>query len=140
MKLKFAIYNLLVAGLLLTAGISCDTDDDDDGAPGSIGDITLDLVAEGLESPLGVIAPPDNTGRLFIVDQGGIIYIIKDGERLSQPFLNISSKVIQRQTPQDERGLLGLAFHPEFESNGRFFVFYIGPLSPTCPPGWDHTN
>jgi hypothetical protein len=83
---------------------------------------------------------PDNTGRIFIVDQGGQIYILKDGERLSQPFLDISSKLVPRESPQDERGLLGLAFHPDFENNGRFFVFYSGPLSATGPVGWDHTN
>jgi hypothetical protein len=83
---------------------------------------------------------PDNSERLFILDQGGQIYIHKDGAMMSQPFLDISNKVIARASPQDERGLLGLAFHPDFENNGRFFVFYSGPLSSTGPSGWDHTN
>jgi glucose/arabinose dehydrogenase len=126
---------------LLVVGISCDDDDDEDG-PGANGDntVTLDLVAEGLASPLVIAESPDNSGRLFIVDQGGQIYILKDGQWISQPFLDISGKVIQRETAQDERGLLGLAFHPGFESNGRFFVFYSGALSATGPLGWDHTN
>ena len=139
MKLKFGFYIILVTGALLVTAISCD-DDDDNGSGGDINEVKLDLVAENLASPLVVLESPDNTGRLFIVDQGGQIYIIKDGEQLDQPFLDISSKVIQRATPQDERGLLGLAFHPDFESNGRFFVFYSGPLSTTGPSGWDHTN
>ena len=140
MNSKFKYYSILLLSALLTVGISCD-DDDDDG-PGSVGDntITLDLIAEGLASPLMVVESPDNTGRIFIVDQGGQIYILKDGERVSQPFLDISGKIIPRDRPQDERGLLGLAFHPGFESNGRFFVFYSGALSPTGPVGWDHTN
>jgi hypothetical protein len=121
--------------------MSCDDDDDNTG-PGPEGDsdITLDLIAEGLSSPLVVIESPDNTGRIFIVDQGGQIYILKDGQRIPQPFLDISGKIVPRQSPQDERGLLGLAFHPGFEGNGRFFVFYSGNLSADGPVGWDHTN
>lgn len=138
MKLNLGSQNFLMAGILLAATFSCD-DDDDNGMVGG-GSIALDIVAEGLASPTVMVEAPDNSGRLFIADQSGEILIIKDGVQLSVPFLNISDKVIQRQSPQDERGLLGLAFHPEFESNGRFFVYYSGPLSATGPTGWDHTN
>lgn len=138
MILKSKYYNILLISTLLFA-VSCDDDDDDSNATGDTS-ITLDLVAEGLVSPLAVMESPDNSGRLFIVDQGGQVYIIKNGTRVSQPFLDISNKLITREGPQDERGLLGLAFHPAFQSNGRFFVFYSGPLSATGPSGWDHTN
>ena len=84
--------------------------------------MSLDLVAEGLTAPLVVLESPDNSGRIFIVDQGGQIYILKDGSRVSTPFLDIGGKLVPRESPQDERGLLGLAFHPDFEGNGRFFV------------------
>jgi hypothetical protein len=87
-----------------------------------------------------VLESPDNSGRIFIADQGGQIYILKDGSRLTIPFLDISSKMVQRTSAQDERGLLGLAFHPDFATNGRFFVFYSGPLQPSGPSGFDHTN
>jgi glucose/arabinose dehydrogenase len=138
MNLNFKYHSIVLLSLLLLVGISCDDDDDQ----GTLDDtaITLDLVAEGLVSPLVVIESPDNSARLFIVDQGGQIYIIKNGTRVAQPFLDISGKLVARTSPQDERGLLGLAFHPDFASNGRFFVFYSGPLSPTGPVGWDHTN
>lgn len=141
MKLKFKLLSILCICSLVLIGVSCD-DDDDNGMDGPIEDteVTLDPVAEGLTSPLVVVESPDNSGRIFIVDQGGQIYILKDGSRVSTPFLDISSKLIARESPQDERGLLGLAFHPEFEGNGRFFVFYSGPLSATGPSGWDHTN
>ncbi|HET6541480.1 MAG TPA: PQQ-dependent sugar dehydrogenase [Chryseolinea sp.] len=141
MNLKFKYYSVLFISALLMIGISCD-DDDDDGGAGTAGDnaVTLDLLAEGLASPVAVMESPDNSGRLFIVDQAGQIYIHQNGALGAQPFLDISDKVIQRETPQDERGLLGLAFHPDFESNGRFFVFYSGPLGPSGPVGWDHTN
>ncbi len=132
---KFGV--LLITGLLI-ASISCDDDDHvdvDDLSP-----VSLDLIAEGLTSPLVVIESPDNSGRLFIVDQSGFIYISKDGTTQPQPFLDIASKLVTRDDPQDERGLLGLAFHPQFQSNGRFFVFYSGPLSPNAPTSWNHTN
>ena len=141
MNLKFKYYSVLFISALLVIGISCD-DDDDDGGSGTVGDntVTLDLVVEGLASPVAVMESPDNSGRLFIVDQAGQIYIHQNGSLGTQPFLDISSKVIPREEPQDERGLLGLAFHPDFENNGRFFVFYSGPLGPSWPVGWDHTN
>lgn len=140
MNLKFRYYSILWISALLVFGISCD--DDDDGGAGlpDDKDITLDLIAEELTSPLVVLESPDNTGRLFVVDQVGQIYIIKDGQKVSQPFLDISGKLVPGLSSPDERGLLGLAFHPSFESNGRFFVFYSGPLGSTGPVGWDHTN
>ena len=127
-----------MTGILLSAGLSCD--DDDDNGMVEVGTVTLDVVTEGLASPTVMMESPDSSGRLFIADQSGEILIIKDGAQVSTPFLDISNKVIQRQSPQDERGLLGLAFHPEFASNGRFFVYYSGPLSASGPEGWDHTN
>jgi glucose/arabinose dehydrogenase len=141
MKLKINYYSVLLISALLVIGISCD-DDDDDGGSNAGGDnaVTLDIVAEGLAAPVAVMESPDNSERLFIVDQDGKIFIHRNGTLETQPFLDISSKLIPRESPQDERGLLGLAFHPDFANNGRFFVYYSGPLSPTGPSGWDHTN
>ena len=64
----------------------------------------------------------DGTGRLFIVEKGGRILILKDGELLPAPFLDISPKVDSRNT---EQGLVGLAFHPDYAQSGFFFVNYI---------------
>ncbi|MFQ5527823.1 MAG: PQQ-dependent sugar dehydrogenase [Thermoanaerobaculia bacterium] len=84
--------------------------------------LALEPVAEGLTAPLNVVDPADSSGRLFIVQQGGEI-LIHDGSRvLEQPFLDLSSQV----SCCDERGLLGLAFHPRYSENGRFFVNYTG--------------
>lgn len=88
----------------------------------------LKLVASNFVSPLTVIEPNDGTKRLFVVDQVGKIWIIfPDGSKSSIPFLDVSSKMISLMPGYDERGLLGLAFHPNFKNNGRFYVYYNAP-------------
>lgn len=124
---------------LFIAGVSCDDDDDNGDDGNGTPAVSLDLISEGFNSPVFLTESPDNTGRLFVVDQTGQIYIIKNGTRVAQPFLDIRSKVIL-EDEQDERGLLGLAFHPDYASNGRFFVYYGGPLRPSGTAGWDHSN
>jgi glucose/arabinose dehydrogenase len=95
------------------------------------GDLTIDLelVASGLASPVYLTHAGDGSGRLFIVDQIGLVRIVKDGSLLSAPFLDLRSEIVAVNTFFDERGLLGLAFHPDYASNGRFFVRYSAPRS-----------
>jgi glucose/arabinose dehydrogenase len=69
----------------------------------------------------------DGTNRLFIADQTGIINIIQNDELLETPFLDISDKLVDLDITYDERGLLGIAFHPDYQSNGRFFIYYSAP-------------
>lgn len=103
--------------------------------------IGLELKADNLTSPLSVISPGDGTGRLFIIDQVGTIRILtSDGKLQDKPFLNISDKIVKLDPAYDERGLLGLAFHPKFKDNGRFFVYYSAPLRQGAPQNFDHTN
>jgi len=78
------------------------------------------LIAAGLEQPVDIDAPPLDTHRLFIVEQAGRIRIVENGTLLGDPFLAIEDRV----SCCDERGLLGIAFHPDFARNGRFFVDY----------------
>jgi glucose/arabinose dehydrogenase len=85
----------------------------------------LQLFAAGFHSPLGLEQPNDGTNRLFVAEQGGTIMIIQNGAVLAQPFLDISSKVITG----GEMGLLGIAFHPAFQQNGKFYVNYVRSLS-----------
>ena len=84
------------------------------------GDVTLMPVASGLSNPVDIANAGDNSGRLFVVEQAGNIRIIQNGSLLPTAFLNIQSVV----NFGGERGLLGLAFHPQYASNGRFFVYY----------------
>ncbi len=103
--------------------------------------VGLDLVADGFTHPLALAEPPDDTGRLFVVDQTGLIYVVTaDGKKLGTPFLDLRDRMVQLSEGYDERGLLGLAFHPDYAENGHFYVFYSIPLRESAPDGFDHTN
>jgi len=94
--------------------------------PGHI-TITLEPIADGLVSPVSAVHAGDGSGRLFVVDQIGTIRIIEGGELLDEPFLDLRDRVVAVNPFYDERGLLGLAFHPRYSENGRFFVRYSAP-------------
>ena len=93
----------------------------------------LELVAEGFERPLYVTHAGDGTDRLFVVEQGGTIRVVVDGDVLSEPFLDIADRVSPeaRGSGYTERGLLGLAFHPDYAQNGLFFVNYTDQAGST---------
>jgi glucose/arabinose dehydrogenase len=71
-------------------------------------------------SPLYVTAPPNDSRRVFVVEQAGRIVVLRGGRRLPQPFLDIRSKV----TAGGEQGLLSMAFAPDYAQSGRFYVYY----------------
>jgi glucose/arabinose dehydrogenase len=87
----------------------------------------LQQIASGLSSPLYLTIAPGDPSRLFIVEQTGAIRIIKDGTLLPAPFLDISGEILVG----GEQGLLGLAFDPEYASNGRFVVHYSNQVGDT---------
>ena len=89
--------------------------------------IKLETVAEGLTAPISATHAGDGSGRLFIAEQSGQIRIVEDGQLLPTPFLDIADKIPELNPFFDERGLLGLAFHPNYASNGRFFIRYSSP-------------
>lgn len=100
--------------------------------------LDLSLIAEGFTSPIAMAVPGDGTNRLFVVDQIGQIRIIDANLGLiSEPFLDIADRMVELTPEYDERGLLGMAFHPDFINNGRFFVFYNTPLAENDPPDFD---
>jgi glucose/arabinose dehydrogenase len=80
--------------------------------------LTLRRVVTGLRSPVWVTSPPGDTHRLFVVEQEGRIRIVKDGQLLPTPFLDLRDRV----RSGGERGLLSVAFHPDYARNGRLFV------------------
>ena len=85
----------------------------------AVSNINLELVADGFFKPLGLDHAGDE--RLFITQQHGVINIIQNGQVLPDPFLYIEQRV---NSDGYEQGLLGLAFHPDYVNNGRFFVNY----------------
>lgn len=89
--------------------------------------IRLQPVASGLTAPVQAKSPPDGSNRLFIADQNGKIRILQDGVLLATPFLDVAPLMVTLNPGYDERGLLGMAFHPDFASNGRFFIHYTAP-------------
>src|SRR5436190_16895321 len=92
----------------------------DSTAPAPVpGALALESVPQGLSSPLTLTAPAGDK-RLFIVEQPGRIRVVKNGTLLPDPYLDIHTKL----TSGGERGLLGLAFHPGFATNGFFYVNY----------------
>ena len=82
--------------------------------------LQLEPVVSGLASPLFVGHAGDGSHRLFIVERGGTIHVLQPGASTPTVFLDIHTKVIAG----GEQGLLGLAFHPHYASNGRFFLDY----------------
>jgi len=88
-------------------------------APTNPGEYELERMPGSYSAPLHVTSPPGDE-RLFVVERGGRVEIIDDGVALSTPFINISSMI----TSGGERGLLGMTFHPDYSSNGRFFLAY----------------
>ncbi len=83
--------------------------------------LRAELVASGLDRPVDLQTPGDRS-RLYVVEQRGRIRLLRDGALVPTPFLDISDRV-ETETEQ-EQGFLGLAFHPRFAENGRFFVNY----------------
>ncbi len=78
------------------------------------------VVSSGLSSPVFAGNAGDGTNRLFIVEQGGVIRVLQPGSSTPTAFLDLHAKVVAG----GEQGLLGLAFHPQYAANGRFFVYY----------------
>lgn len=82
--------------------------------------IDLQLVANGLSSPVYVTHAGDGSGRLFVVEQTGAIRVIKNGVLSSTPFFSLTDKIFCC----GERGLLSMAFDPDYKTNGVFYVYY----------------
>lgn len=84
------------------------------------------LIANGLDRPIWVGHAPGDFDRIFIIEHEGAIRIVKDGSLLATPFLDIDPIVQGGTSGGNEQGLLGLAFHPNYDENGYFYVYYIG--------------
>ena len=105
--------------------------------------IKLEKVVSGMNSPLAMVQPPGDN-RMFIIEQYGRIKILENGQIKASPFLDIRAKLKPQFHDFDERGLLGIAFHPKFQENGKFYVAYSAPLDFQADLGqmlwYDHSN
>ncbi|XP_073205722.1 HHIP-like protein 1 isoform X2 [Lepidochelys kempii] len=82
-------------------------------------------VANGLRNPVAMVHAHDGTHRFFIAEQVGLVWTyLPDRSRLEKPFLNISEAVLTSPWEGDERGFLGIVFHPKFKFNGKVYVYY----------------
>jgi len=96
--------------------------------------VKLQLLVDGLIHPLEMLTAPDGTKRRFIVEQSGTIEVLlPDGTMRPAPFLDLTEKMVRLNREFDERGLLGMAFHPKFKENGKFYVVYSGSVSSDAP-------
>jgi glucose/arabinose dehydrogenase len=109
----------LALGMLFTVALTTDVPGQGEGPQ-----LDVKLVADGLVAPLDLTFAPDGSARRFIVDQTGLILILTAaGQVLPTPFLDITDRVVL-QSAFDERGLLAVAFHPRFATNGKLYVQY----------------
>lgn len=84
-------------------------------------EVQLVKVAGGLYDPVSVVSPNDGSGRLFVVERNGRIVIVKDDQVMEEPFLDITSITLQAML---EQGHYDMALHPDFKSNGKFYVHF----------------
>jgi glucose/arabinose dehydrogenase len=132
----------LLLGLLLPGVLACDSSDPI--APDPSAAASLEVVASGLDGPLYLTAAPGEADRLYVVERPGRIRIVENGSLVETPFLDITSIT----SGGGERGLLGLAFHPDYGGNGTFFVnhtdvagdtrvvrYTVSPSGDTADPG-----
>ena len=87
--------------------------------------LALKMIAFVEQKAIYLTQPPSERELLFIVNQKGIIQIIKNGKTIAKPFLDISNRVHESKNEESKKGLLGLAFHPDYDKNGFFFLSYL---------------
>lgn len=104
-------------------------------------EVALEVLADGFAAPVAFAMPPGESDVFYVVDQTGQVWGVgTSGVSSEEPFLDVSDRMIALNPGYDERGLLGMAFHPEFQTNGRFYVYYSAPLRAGGPSGWNHTS
>jgi glucose/arabinose dehydrogenase len=116
-----ALLMMLALLLLLACSSFLDTPVPPPPPPGTP---TLQLVTNLLSNPVYAVSPPGDTLRLFVVEQAGRVRVLRRDTLLATPFLDLRGKIASG----GERGLLSLAFHPQYATNGRFYVYFTDSL------------
>ena len=97
--------------------------------------LSLEVFASGLSQPVGIMHAGDASDRVFILEQTGLIKVVKNGSINAMPFLDLTGVI---DNAANEQGLLGLAFHPDYVNNGYFYVNYT--RDPGSGPAKDLTT
>ncbi|MGH6815380.1 MAG: PQQ-dependent sugar dehydrogenase [Hyphomicrobiaceae bacterium] len=130
--IRMCVSGAVAAVMSMTASVSADVK------------IKLQEFAAGLTHPLAMVSIPDGSGRLAVIEQHGPVRIInKDGKLLPDAFIDVGPKMVVQHHFFDERGLLGIAFHPNYKDNGKFYIAYSVPLRGRELDRrlwWSHTN
>jgi len=127
-KLNFLIYTVLVLGMGCSEPSPKEVD-------GPVISLKIQQVTDGLHSPVTAAFTPD--GMMLIGEQTGQIRVLKGKDLLEIPFLDLQNKLVKLSGAYDERGLLGIALHPEYASNKKFYVYYSAPA---FEAGSDHQS
>jgi plastocyanin len=100
--------------------------------------VRTETITEGTTTaPLGFEVPPNESGRYFIVDRVGQVYVHESGSLREEPFIDVSEKLTEIT---GEMGLLGMAIHPNYGENGKFYLRYSAPSREGTPENFDHTE
>lgn len=97
--------------------------------------LKLEKIAEGLHSPVAAAFSPE--GLMLVCEQTGQIRVLKNNKLIDKPFLDLENKLVKISGAYDERGLLGIALHPDYGSNKKFYVYYS---TPSTEKGLDHQS
>ncbi|ULQ52705.1 PQQ-dependent sugar dehydrogenase [Flavihumibacter fluvii] len=89
--------------------------------------VKFELVTDAIAAPIEYIVPPDNTHRIFITDNKGMIWLLKNDSLHPRPFLNFKNRLEQKDKKSQPGEIFSIAFHPQFASNSKFFVCYAKP-------------
>jgi glucose/arabinose dehydrogenase len=136
-SLRLSVARLIAIGLLTVCQFTPTTAAETN----SNSNIGLKLLAEGFGAPETLVPIPDGTGRLLVAEQAGLIHVLdRDGKKSETPFLDLRQKIVELGKGMEERGLLGLALHPQFKSNHKLYVVYSAPRRASAPAQWDHTE
>ncbi len=114
-KARIGLYLVLILGAAGTWGYVTLTRDN------LLSDYAIEAAVTGLTQPTYAAPPPDGSGRLFVTGKTGLVQVVENGAVLDRPLLDLSDKVAGEG---GEQGLLSLVFHPDFQSNGYFYLFY----------------
>lgn len=133
MKLRKLGFSVLTAMAMAIAGTAANAEVK----------VKLEPLITGVNTPLAMVQPAGDS-RMFIVEQLGRVRILENGKLNPVPFLDIRTKIPKLHHDFDERGLLGIAFHPKFKENGKFYVSYSAHLDFQQDLGqmlwYDHSN